>query len=109
MSSTPSSLIEPVQGLEGLEAHRDRRDLRRERRLLGSRAAAGGRSLGSRDPGAPARDLTAGSARFVDHRSYDTTSILATIERRFGLAPLTDRDAEANDLRHAFKPSEDGG
>ena len=45
---------------------------------------------------------------FVDHESYDTTSILATIERRYGLAPLSTRDAAANDLRHAFKPSEQG-
>jgi phospholipase C len=45
---------------------------------------------------------------FVDHRSYDTTSILATIERRYGLAPLTSRDAAANDLRHAFRSSEQG-
>jgi acid phosphatase len=46
---------------------------------------------------------------FVDHESYDTTSILATIERRYGLAPLTARDAAANDLRHAFRSSEAGG
>ncbi|HYH20547.1 MAG TPA: alkaline phosphatase family protein [Azospirillum sp.] len=39
---------------------------------------------------------------FVDHTLYDTTSILATLERRFGLQPLTDRDAKANDLRNAF-------
>ena len=45
---------------------------------------------------------------FVDHESYDTTSILATIERRYGLAPLSTRDAAANDLRHAFKSSEQG-
>ncbi|HEX6653325.1 MAG TPA: acid phosphatase [Thermoleophilaceae bacterium] len=45
---------------------------------------------------------------FVDHESYDTTSILATIERRYGLAPLSPRDAAANDLRHAFRRSEDG-
>ena len=45
---------------------------------------------------------------FVDHESYDTTSILATIERRYGLAPLSARDAAANDLRHAFKSSEQG-
>ncbi len=45
---------------------------------------------------------------FVDHESYDTTSILATIERRYGLAPLSTRDAAANDLRHAFKSSEHG-
>ena len=38
----------------------------------------------------------------VDHHRYDTTSILAFIERRWGLAPLTDRDANANDLTAAF-------
>ena len=39
---------------------------------------------------------------FVDHRLYDTTSILATIERRWDLEPLGTRDARANDLRHVF-------
>jgi acid phosphatase len=39
----------------------------------------------------------------VDHASHDTTSILATIERRFGLAPLTSRDAAVNDLSSVFK------
>jgi phospholipase C len=39
---------------------------------------------------------------FVDHTLYDTTSILATIERRWDLAPLGTRDAGANDLRRAF-------
>jgi acid phosphatase len=38
----------------------------------------------------------------VDHTQYDTTSIAATIERRFGLAPLTTRDAAVNDLFDAF-------
>lgn len=38
----------------------------------------------------------------VDHHRYDTTSILALIEHRWGLAPLTDRDAHANDLTAAF-------
>jgi len=38
----------------------------------------------------------------VDHHRYDTTSILAFIEHRWGLAPLTDRDANANDLTAAF-------
>jgi phospholipase C len=37
----------------------------------------------------------------VDHTSYDTTSILATIERSFELAPLSSRDAAVHDLRHA--------
>ena len=34
----------------------------------------------------------------VDHTRYDTTSVLATIERAFGLEPLSDRDATVNDL-----------
>lgn len=34
----------------------------------------------------------------VDHTVYDHTSVLATVERLFGLAPLTDRDRNANDL-----------
>ena len=37
----------------------------------------------------------------VDHTTYDTTSILATIERSYGLQPLSSRDAEVNDLSHA--------
>ena len=38
----------------------------------------------------------------VDDTQYDTTSILATIERRFGLEPLTSRDAAVNDLSSVF-------
>ena len=41
----------------------------------------------------------------VDHTSYDTTSILRTIEQQYGLAPLDTRfgrDARVNDLRHAL-------
>ena len=38
----------------------------------------------------------------VDHTRYDTTSILATIEHRYGLKPLTKRDRKANDLSRAF-------
>ena len=37
----------------------------------------------------------------VDHTSYDTTSILATIERSFDLRPLSSRDAQVNDLSNA--------
>ena len=37
----------------------------------------------------------------VDHTVYDTTSILATIEHSFGLAPLSSRDAAVNDLTQA--------
>ncbi len=39
---------------------------------------------------------------FVDHTVYDTTSILRTLEVRFGLEPLTARDASVADLRNAF-------
>jgi phospholipase C len=34
----------------------------------------------------------------IDHRLYDHSSILATLEARFGLDPLTRRDAAANHL-----------
>jgi phospholipase C len=36
----------------------------------------------------------------VDHTLYDHTSILATLERWLGIDPLTQRDENANDLRH---------
>ena len=39
---------------------------------------------------------------FVDHTTYDTTSILSLIEHRFGLKPLGPRDAAAPDLQAAF-------
>jgi phospholipase C len=38
----------------------------------------------------------------VDSAEHDTTSILSTIEHRFGLAPLTTRDAAVNDLSTVF-------
>jgi phospholipase C len=40
---------------------------------------------------------------FVDSTPYDTISILKLIETRFGLPPLTDADARANDLTGAFQ------
>jgi len=39
----------------------------------------------------------------VDNTQYDTTSILATIEHRFGLAPLSSRDAAVNNLARVFR------
>jgi phospholipase C len=45
----------------------------------------------------------------VDHKRYDTTSILALIEQRFGLEPLTSRDAHADPLSGAFQFAERGG
>lgn len=40
--------------------------------------------------------------RNVDHTQYETLSILAFIEKRWGLQPLNDRDRKANPLRNAF-------
>ncbi len=41
----------------------------------------------------------------VDGTQYDTTSILATIEHRFGFDPLTGRDGAVNDLSSVFTAS----
>jgi phospholipase C len=38
----------------------------------------------------------------IDHTQYDTTSILATIEKRFGLASLNSRDAAVHDLSNVY-------
>ncbi|HMJ36233.1 MAG TPA: alkaline phosphatase family protein [Baekduia sp.] len=48
----------------------------------------------------------------VDHTSHDTTSVLSTIEQRYGLEPLSSRDAAAAPLTSAFdapRAREDGG
>ena len=39
----------------------------------------------------------------VDHHTYDTLSILALIEKRWGLKPLAERDAKADPLSGAFE------
>lgn len=39
---------------------------------------------------------------FIDHTSYDTSSILAFIEKRFGLSALGSRDRAADPLSNAF-------
>lgn len=39
----------------------------------------------------------------IDQTVYDHSSVLATVERLFGLKPLTKRDATANDFLHLFK------
>ncbi|HEY0529703.1 MAG TPA: acid phosphatase [Gemmatimonadaceae bacterium] len=39
---------------------------------------------------------------YVDHTIYDTTSLLAFIEHRWGLSALGSRDASANDMTAAF-------
>jgi len=38
----------------------------------------------------------------VDHKSHDTTSMIATIAHRFELKPLDRRDARVNDLSPVF-------
>ena len=40
---------------------------------------------------------------FIDHTTYDTTSILKLIEVRWQLTPLGDRDAKASDLTNALQ------
>jgi hypothetical protein len=39
----------------------------------------------------------------VDSSGHDTTSILATIEHRFGLQALSSRDAAVRDLSTVFR------
>jgi phospholipase C len=52
----------------------------------------------------PALVLSAGMVKSgVDHTPYDTTSIMATIEHSFGLAPVASRDAVVNDLAPAVR------
>ena len=90
-------LLKSIEGGPLREGHDGRRDLRRVRRPVGPRAAArpGRRPAGPHDqhgPGTriPALVLAPGLKRdfAVDHTPHDTTSILATIEQRFGLKPL---------------------
>jgi phospholipase C len=52
----------------------------------------------------PALILAPGLKRdfLVDHTSHDTTSIMATIEHRFGLKPVSTRDAKVKDLSSVF-------
>jgi phospholipase C len=52
----------------------------------------------------PALVLSAGMVKSgVDHTQYDTTSIMATIERSYDLAPIDTRDAKVNDLTAAVR------
>jgi hypothetical protein len=39
----------------------------------------------------------------VDHASHDTTSVVATIEHRFRLRPVSSRDASVQDLSTVFR------
>jgi len=42
----------------------------------------------------------------VDHTQYDTTSVLRTIEARFNVPPLSQRDAAVNDFRLSLEPEQ---
>ena len=79
------------------EGHDGRRDLRRVRRAVGSRPAAGpGKHNGPHDQWGPGTRIPAlvispflrGNVA-IDHTQYDTTSILALIEERYGLQALS--------------------
>jgi phospholipase C len=59
------------------------------------------RQLGVRVPTVVVSPLI--SKGIIDHTIYDHTSVLATIEKLFGLESLTKRDATANNLNHLFK------
>jgi len=39
----------------------------------------------------------------VDHAKHDTTSAIATIEHRFGLRPVSSRDARVRDMSSVFR------
>lgn len=41
-------------------------------------------------------------AGYISHTQYEAASVLKFIEERFGLAPLTERDANANDTLDSF-------
>jgi phospholipase C len=45
----------------------------------------------------------------VDHTSHDTTSVMSTIEHRYGLRPLTSRDEQVADLSSVFDSKKHGG
>jgi len=54
-------------------------------------------------PRVPALIISPWSRRsFVDHTTYEFSSVLRLIERLHGLAPLGNRDANANDMLGAF-------
>jgi phospholipase C len=42
----------------------------------------------------------------IDHTEYDHSSVLATVERLFGMKSLTERDKAANDVLHLLSLSE---
>lgn len=61
-----------------------------------------GSPLGAYGGRVPALLISPRIRRGVYHRTCDHTSVLAFLERRFGLPPLSRRDAAADDLTEAF-------
>jgi phospholipase C len=49
-----------------------------------------------------AKQVVYGKQGYITHSTYELSSVLRFIEERFGVAPLTQRDATANDLLDAF-------
>ncbi len=69
---------------------------------LGTRAAPGQADLFGPGTRVPTLLIGKGLTRSsVDHTIYDTTSIMRTIEKQFGLTPVATRDAAVNDLHRA--------
>ena len=58
---------------------------------------------GTRVPSMVISPLLPNNSGSVDHSQYDTTSILATLEERYGLLPLTSRDAAVRSLSRVLK------
>jgi phospholipase C len=49
-----------------------------------------------------AKQTVYGQQGYITHSTYELSSVLRFIEERFGVAPLTQRDATANDILDAF-------
>jgi phospholipase C len=49
-----------------------------------------------------AKQTVYGKQGYITHSTYELSSVLRFIEERFGVAPLTSRDATANDILDAF-------
>jgi len=49
-----------------------------------------------------AKQVVYGKQGYITHSTYELSSVLRFIEERFGVAPLTQRDAIANDILDAF-------
>jgi phospholipase C len=54
-----------------------------------------------------AKQTVYGQQGYITHSTYELSSVLRFIEERFGVAPLTSRDATANDILDAFDFSQE--